>query len=134
MLENNKPDIVGHLDKIKMHNTVNAYFREDDVWYVDAVEETLDLIASRGSILEVNTRGLYKHTPPLLYPSSWILKRAFQKKIPVMINSDSHHPDEIDSGFTEVSELLADIGYRTLKVLIHGSWQDKPFTSKGLLF
>jgi histidinol-phosphatase (PHP family) len=122
------------MDKIKMHNSVKPYFHEDDKWYRDAVEETLDLIAAKGCIVEVNTRGLYKHDPPLLYPSAWILQRTFQKKIPVMLNADSHHPDEIEKGFTEAAKLLMDIGYRTLRILKNGQWQDKAFSDSGVEF
>jgi len=134
MVDLETPDIIGHMDKIKMHNTVKRYFREDEKWYMDAVEETLELIASRGCILEVNTRGLYKHDPPMLYPSAWILKSAYRKKIPVMLNADSHLPDEIDTGFAETASLLRDIGFRTVRVLYKGNWQDKAFTETGIEF
>jgi histidinol-phosphatase (PHP family) len=134
MLQNDPPDVIGHMDKIKKHNTARAFFSEDEKWYRDQVEETLDLIASTGCILEVNTNGLYRHNPPMLYPSSWILKSAYRRKIPVMMNSDSHHPDEIEKGFSETSRVLKEIGYQTLRVLYNGFWQDRPFTEKGVEF
>ena len=37
-------------------------------WYRKQVKETLDLIAEKGCIMEVNSRGLYKHDPPLVIP------------------------------------------------------------------
>jgi len=134
MVETDVPDIIGHMDKIKMHNTVRTYFSEEDKWYVSQVEETLDQVARFGCIVEVNTRGLYKHNPPMLYPSIWILERIYEKGIPVMINSDSHHPDEIDLGFSYAASVLQDIGFKTLRVLLDGKWQEMPFTENGFSF
>jgi len=133
MAEIDCPDIVGHMDKIKMHNCVQPYLNEEAKWYTDLVEETLEVIRQKGCMVEVNTRGLYKHNPPLLYPGPWVLKRLYQKKIPVMLNSDAHHPDEIESGFTHAAALLREIGFKTLRVLIDGKWQDKAFHVKGLV-
>lgn len=134
MIDKDCPDIIGHMDKIKMHNTVKPYVNEEDGWYRRQVEETLDLIAEKGCIMEVNSRGLYKHNPPLLYPAPWVIQRAYVRNIPVMINSDAHHPDEIEFGFTETASILKQTGYKTIRILKEGSWQDRPFSETGILF
>jgi histidinol-phosphatase (PHP family) len=134
MVEVDCPDIIGHLDKIKMHNTVKPYFSEDDPWYITLIEETLEVIRQKGCIVEVNTRGLYKHDPPLLYPGTRILDTIRRKKIPVMINSDAHHPNEVELGFATTAKLLNEMGFRTLRILNGGKWHDQPFTEKGLIF
>ncbi|MBN1791133.1 MAG: histidinol-phosphatase [Bacteroidales bacterium] len=134
MAEVDNPDIIGHMDKIKMHNAFRPYLNEEEKWYVSLVEETLEVIRQKGNMVEVNTRGLYKHMPPLLYPGKWVLERIHRKKIPILLNSDSHHPDEIDSGFAYAAELLLGIGFQSLRVLIDGKWQDKAFDKNGLLF
>jgi histidinol-phosphatase (PHP family) len=134
MVDKDCPDIIGHMDKIKMHNSVKPYLNEDEEWYRRQVEDTLDLIAEKGCIMEVSTRGLYKHNPPLLYPGAWVIKQAFMRKIPVMLNSDAHHPDEIENCFAETALLLKQTGYKTLRVLHRGSWQDIPFNETGILY
>jgi histidinol-phosphatase (PHP family) len=134
MIDRDCPDIIGHMDKIKMHNTVSPYFDEEDNWYRNEVEETLDLIAEKGCIIEVSSRGLYKHDPPLLYPDARVIRQAYLRKIPVMINSDSHHPDEIDYCFSEAALILKQAGYKTLRILHKGSWQDMPFNETGILY
>jgi len=134
MIDSDCPDIIGHMDKIKMHNSVRPYFDEEEDWYNRQVDETLDLIAEKECILEVSTRGLYKHDPPLLYPGPRVIRQAFIRKIPLMLNSDSHHPDEIDNYFMETAALLAQTGYKTLRVMKNGSWQDRPFTERGILY
>ena len=133
MVEVDQPDIVGHLDKIKMHHSFRPYLNETDNWYVALVEETLEVIRQKGCMIEVNTRGLYKHNPPLLYPGFWILKRIFEKGIPVMINSDAHHPDEVGLGFDHAAALLHDIGFKTVRVLLNGCWQEKAFNGNGVI-
>ena len=47
MMLTQKPDIIGHFDKIKMHNQ-DRYFSEDEPWYRDLVMELLDTILKQG--------------------------------------------------------------------------------------
>jgi histidinol-phosphatase (PHP family) len=133
MIDRDCPDIIGHMDKIKMHNSVKSYFDDTEEWYRDQVKETLDLIAEKGCIVEVSSRGLYRSNPPLLYPDAWVIKQACLRNIPVMLNSDAHHPDEIDSCFTEAALILKQAGYTTLRILRKGSWHDVPFNETGIL-
>lgn len=133
MLEETTPDVIGHLDKIKMHNTKRTYFDESATWYRNAVIETLEVIANKGAVLEVNTRAIYKKAASDFYPSQWILKEAFAKEIPVQINSDSHHPREITANFQEAAEAVLHAGYRSVKVLHQGKWQDKTLTANGII-
>ncbi|MBN2481506.1 MAG: histidinol-phosphatase [Bacteroidales bacterium] len=132
MIKYDTPDIIGHLDKIKMHNTVRKYFDENEKWYVRELEDTIDLISEKKCIVEVNTRGLYRHDPPMLYPSQWVLEYMFEKNIPVMINSDAHHPSEIDTGYDFAAKVLHETGWDTLRILINGAWTDVPFDTDGL--
>ena len=60
MVETECPDVVGHLDKIKMQNVNGKFFKEEEKWYQEAVIKTLKTIAEKGVIVEVNTRGVYK--------------------------------------------------------------------------
>jgi hypothetical protein len=50
-----------------------------------------------------------------------------------MLNSDAHHPDEIESGFSFAAGILQDIGFKSLRILLNHTWQDVPFNEKGLL-
>lgn len=132
MVRNEPPDVVGHLDKIKMHNSKKHFFDEDEVWYKDAVLETLDVIAEAGVIMEANTRGIYKKLSGEPYPSSWVWKEALKRGIPAQINSDGHHPREITSNFEEAASMLNSVGYSSVRILYQNKWQDKPFTSRGI--
>ena len=48
MVQDDPPDIVGHLDKIKIQSEDGQLFNEQSDWYQQAVSETLDVIAETG--------------------------------------------------------------------------------------
>lgn len=133
MLEVMNPTIIGHLDKIKMFNTNNMYFTENEPWYLDKVEQVLGKIAEKGTIVEVNTRGIYRSKTHDHYPSDMILKRCKELDIPVTINSDCHKPAEVSLGFAEAASLLLDIGYAHVSVLTNNEWQAAKLTEEGIV-
>lgn len=124
MLDVMNPDIIGHLDKIKMFNTGNKYFSENESWYNDLLEPVLYKIAQLGTIVEVNTRGLYRGKTKDHYPSDYILSRCLAMNIPVTVNTDCHKPDEVAKGLPLAHELLKNIGFKTVKVLLKHEWTD----------
>jgi len=109
MIETQHIDIIGHFDKIKMHNR-DRFFREDEPWYMALVNETLELIQDRDIIVEINTRGIYKQRSETTYPGLDILKKIRQMRIPVMVNSDAHKPHEIGLAFEQGFSLLKEAG------------------------
>ena len=123
MIETDPPQIMGHLDKIKMHNAARLLFDESESWYVEEVEQTLQSIVKAGIIVEINTRGNYKRGLDL-YPSGWIIKRMKQLQIPICINSDSHRPEEITASFSLAFDTARAAGYTHQRILLEGKWQD----------
>jgi histidinol-phosphatase (PHP family) len=109
MIETQQFDIIGHFDKIKMHNR-DRFFREDEHWYQALVSETLQLIQDRDIIVEVNTRGIYKKRSETTYPGLDILKQMKTLRIPVMVNSDAHKPHELGLEFDYGFSLLKEAG------------------------
>ena len=131
MVKETTPDIVGHLDKIKMHN--RRFWDEEASWYKNEVLGTLEEIKASGAIVEVNTRGLYKQLTEEPYPGSWILNQIHQMQIPIQINSDAHHPREITSRFDETLQQLQAIGFKELMVLHDGEWQPARISENSLV-
>ena len=127
------PSIVGHLDKIKIQNPDNKFYKETDAWYQDEVKKTIDLIHSSGAIVEVNTRGIYQKKTDTTYPSPWILELLHKKNIPVTISSDAHHSDDIINQFPETALLLKKIGFKTISVLSEGDWKPFSFDEHGII-
>jgi histidinol-phosphatase (PHP family) len=113
MILRNKPTVIGHLDKIKMYNR-NRYFSESDPWYVDLVDETLEMIRGTGCIVEINTRGVYKKRSEEFFPGVEILKKLKKLEIPVTLVSDAHKPHELSLGFENAINLLKTLGFERL--------------------
>ncbi len=124
MIQELKPNIIGHIDKIKLHNIDNKYFSENEGYYKDAVINCLNEIANSDSIIEFNTRGLYKHANKQPYPSLWFLKEMKKKNIPITINSDSHSVDELGKEFSTAINYLKEAGYTSSIIFKNSKWTD----------
>jgi histidinol-phosphatase (PHP family) len=122
MIETQNPEVIGHLDKIKMHNK-ERYFSQKDDWYQALIEETLKLIKKKNAILEINTRGIYKGRCKELFPSKSILLQAQKMGIPMMLSSDAHHPDELNGAFPQALSILKNIGIGELFEFHLGNWK-----------
>jgi len=131
MIADDCPDIVGHLDKIKMQNVREHFFSEDEKWYREEVMNTLEVIAKTDAVMEVNTRGLYKKRATETYPSKWVLDEALNLDIPVQINSDGHVPTEILGEFETAAATLLEVGYDSCVILIDGEWAEVGLTKDG---
>lgn len=124
MLEEEKFEIIGHFDKIKMHNQ-GRWFNEDEPWYTWLVNETIDLIQEKDVIVEVNTRGIYKGRSTSLFPGEAILRQLSERNIPVILSSDAHHPSEISMYFDEALEVMKSCGLKSIRIFDNGIWQEQ---------
>jgi histidinol-phosphatase (PHP family) len=114
MVATQRPDIIAHFDKIKMHNK-NRFFTEEEFWYKDLVWKTLKYISDEtDSIIEINTRGLYKKRSDTFFPGPDILELVHHLNIPLTLNSDAHEPDELNGYYPEALALLKEIGFKEL--------------------
>jgi histidinol-phosphatase (PHP family) len=119
-------EILGHVDLVRKRNRNDKYFSEDQPWYRQAFGTVLEELSSRPVVTEVNTGAMargYLDTP---YPSLWFLKELKKRKLPVMINADAHEPGKLDFGYTLAGQLLIEAGFREIRLLSEGKWQDFP--------
>jgi histidinol-phosphatase (PHP family) len=124
MIETQPFDVIGHFDKVKMHNQ-NRYFTEDEKWYTDLIDETLELIQSKQIIVEVNSRGLYKQRSTDFFPSVSILQKMHKMGIPLIISSDAHLPQEIQMLFSEAVVAVKSAGYQSVMKLTKSGWTEQ---------
>lgn len=117
MIVRNKPTIVGHPDKIAMHNR-GRYFKEDEPWYEQLALETLSLIHEQGLICEVNTRGIYKGRHNDYYPSRRLIRQMKQWRIPLIVCTDAHAPGDL---------LCTEGAYTFLREIDYPCVVDSPF-------
>lgn len=121
MIESQKPEILGHFDKIKMHNK-NRFFSQEDRWYQNLIQEGLQLIKEKGVVMEINTRGLYKGRFDELFPNSSIFQTAQEMGIPLMLNTDAHHPNELLGYYSEAMEIIRKVGIKELWHYSKNGW------------
>jgi len=121
MIETQGFDVLGHFDKIKMHNQ-NRFFTEDEPWYQKLIDECLDLVKQKNLIVEVNTRGIYKKRSKSLFPDDVALEKVRKLQIPILLSSDAHQPSELNLGFAETKLKLIEIGFTELMFFNGETW------------
>ncbi len=124
MIESQNFEILGHFDKITMHNR-NRFFSDDDKWYQRLVDEILELVKQKGLFVEVNTRGLYKKRSDKLFPDGLTLQKVKNHNIPVLISTDAHQPDEIALFADYAKKRLLKFGFQTVMYFDNGIWKEQ---------
>lgn len=122
MIREHRPEIIGHLDIIKKVNKDTAYFDESEAWYKEEVLRTLQVVAESQAVLEVNTGGIARGYVKKPHPSPWIIEECRKLGIPIMLNSDAHSPDHLDTYFKEIIPALKEAGYTEQRIILNGEW------------
>nr|WP_321410584.1 histidinol-phosphatase [uncultured Carboxylicivirga sp.] len=131
MLQNHTPDILGHMDKIKMHNSEFNLFDENEQWYLDQVYQTLKLAKEKNVVVEINTKAFKRSNH--LFPGKEHFQFIKENNIPVTINSDAHLTKFLTLGFEDVAKMLLSNGINTVYELINGEWQPTELVREGIL-
>lgn len=113
--------IVGHMDRIKRYNADFHYFTEDEPWYREAVEATLQVYVRAEIIVELNTAG-WRQRAADAYPSQWIVDRCHELGIRMTINTDAHQPTLLDADHARGIARLHTAGYGESWVRRGGQW------------
>jgi histidinol-phosphatase (PHP family) len=98
-------DFVAHPDLVKKFG-----FKPDGdlrKWY----EPSIAALAEKNLAFEINTAGLRKPVGEI-YPAREFLQMACDAKIPLLINSDAHEPDEVGADFERALLLAREAGCR----------------------
>lgn len=107
MLDSQLFDILGHLDVIKVfghrpepneQNRLNAIY-----------DNVVDKIVESGIVVEMSTAGLRKPAQEL-YPARALMERLVKHRVPMMINSDAHHPSQVGEFYQEGLTYLEEYG------------------------
>lgn len=123
MIETNKPDILGHCDKITMHNK-GRFFTNDTPWYEEMVRSLLDTVKQYDIITEINTRGLYKKRNDDFYPALKWLRIAKEKGIKITISTDCHKADETDLFYQQALDSAKAIGFTHISYF-ENEWKEQ---------
>lgn len=104
MIELGGFDVLGHFDKIALNASYAQPGIEEENWYMALVEDVISKSESAGLIVEVNTKAFTEHKR--LFPSEKWIPKLLERNIPLLINSDAHYCDRINSGRNEAYEII----------------------------
>lgn len=110
MIEKEKPDVLGHVDKILMHNQ-NEFFGVEDEVFLQGMQNVLEMVKKHEVIVEINTRGMYTGKYPDYYPGRYSWKWLKDHEIPIVVTSDAHKADEVLMEMDEAIKDLREFGF-----------------------
>ena len=124
MVETGGFDIVGHADKLYM----NAEYCQPGItatsWYKETIRKYFERIAEKGLMVEINTKKF--ESTGCFSPSNEHFALLKELNIPVVVDSDAHRPENINSGREEALQTLKKAGFTHVMELHGGSWQQIP--------
>ncbi len=124
MIDRGGFDILGHADKISFNaQSIDPHVTQSS-WYQDTMRTYFQEIAQRGIMVEINTK---KYIPyGVFFPQQEHFATLLARGIPVVVNSDSHRPEAINSGRPEALRALSETGFHHVMELHQGQWMAVP--------
>lgn len=119
MLDEGGFDILGHFDKIGHNASLYSPGIEDDVSYKNLVNDFIDHVISSGFLVEINTKAFEQHGR--FFPGDRYWKRLIDAGCTLVVNSDAHYADRINSGRYEAYEVLDSLAPKFNKTLSYAA-------------
>lgn len=107
-----KPDIIGHFDIITKYDEILGRVFLDNKDYHKLAEKYVTHALKYDLIFEVNTGGISRGYRTSYYPYTNLLNIIKKYDGKIMISSDSHKMETLNTNFSEAREMLYDIGFR----------------------
>ncbi len=120
-----KPDIVGHFDLITKYDEVDVGYFLNNPDYIKTAEKYMKIAADNDVIFEVNTGAISRGYRKAPYPAENLLHILKEKECKLILSSDSHKVDTLDSYFEEAKKLLRDIGFNCVYELDGGVFKKR---------
>ena len=108
-----KPDIIGHFDVLNKFSIMP----EQDERYMHIAEEALREAFRHCKRFEINTGAIARGWRTEPYPAPHLMRLLKELGAEIVINSDSHHPDNLDHSFEKAVKLLRTAGFDRFTVL-----------------
>jgi len=122
MINTQKPDIIGHLDKIII-NATKIGFDEKQKFYGNLIDSLLSEIKKQKTIVEINLRAKYQNKWHSTNPESSIIKKLIAENIPIIISTDAHKISQINLLYNETLKELKKMGLKKLSRFHNNNWQ-----------
>lgn len=125
MIQNDPPEILGHVDKIISNAIKVEHQLLATKWYIDLMEALAKIISKKEMMVEINTRGLKSSFFPTTYPHQDFLKILSQYPIRFQMNADVHRTSDLDMGYQKTLEMIRHLGIKELWVMENHEWKAK---------
>lgn len=116
VVERTNCDIIGHFDLVTKFNEKFCILDENEPRYIKAAKKTLEKLAAKGKIFEINTGAISRGHRTTPYPAPFILKRLAELDAKIILSADSHHKDTIDCHFEEAVKYAEKCGFSRDKI------------------
>ena len=114
MIEQVKPEVIGHLDLPRLFPEGAPELDSDPV--MKAVYTVLESAKANGCILDLNVGALSKGLVSP-YPAPWIVQLASEMGVPFCFGDDSHSVDHVGANIEEGRRYLLEHGIETITTL-----------------
>ncbi len=94
-------DVIAHFDYYRMMYRPNNPTYSQNIW--QKLLDLLDKIKNKGMAIEINTSATRKSLSNQ-FPDDEIIKEIIQRKIPLLLGSDAHKPEDVGYMFKETLE------------------------------
>ena len=111
MLKKGDFTILGHPDLVRKRNGTLHFFEENADWYIEELKQTAESAKKAGIIAEINTGAIARKAMDDVYPSGTFLSILHDKGVPVIISSDAHSKENLDSEFERAYAAARKAGY-----------------------
>lgn len=118
MIESGGFDILGHFDKIAANASLSQSDIEETSWYRALIADVISHAKWNNLIIEINTKSFVDKNRFFPAQASW--KDLIDEKngesidntlnTKILINSDAHYPDKVNSGRDEAFHILRNLG------------------------
>ncbi len=112
----------GHPDKIALNASQFQADITTEPWYEEMAVSHLRSLAGGDFLVELNTKAWEEHKR--LFPSVELLPLVKKLGLRLVVNSDCHYPDKVNSGRYEALQILRQAGIDTVWELHNRRWQE----------
>ncbi len=115
-----RPDILGHFDLVTKFGMVRSENQSYRKMAVEALEACLKITP----VVELNTKPIVKRWKESPFPEPFLLKAVLDLGGKVILSSDFHGPEQLAGWFDEGTELLKELGFRSMVVIQDGKLEE----------
>ena len=109
-------DIVGHFDLVTKFNEKEFLINTNSKAYRDLALEAVHSLKGKVTAFEVNTGAISRNHRTTPYPAPFLLKELCKIGEKVILTSDCHNMDYLDTGYKDAIEIIKNCGFKSIVI------------------